>query len=342
MTIPYRYLGCRLTCLGCTLTAAFILTAFLSSGCSQCDQSAIERGYADQSKTQIHFISPPGAKVTVAGGPTRTHQVATYGPFNNRLEQEPEEHAVFNLAPGRYEFKYSAIEGLPGVKIYGELEVKHANSKAARIFQRRAFVPIALPSEYYRRVEVTGDEILPYRSERSRTAIDAYDLERLRQGDVVEKAFFIADLERASKRLSEIEVRIAEIEREIEYADARFRCAYFDFRLDACEGCDLFGGKGRDFIEWEKKRIRLQQELDRLIAQQRRTRALLQADRVLTREGMLVVATDEIVKPHKDIERASDDLGEVLLVMRLGGRHMHWGNEFDENLVQDVPFGEHE
>ncbi len=70
-------------------------------------------GYADQCKTQLQFFAPPGAVRVGEGCPPRSHQVATYGAFGNRLEQSPEEFAVFNLSPGRYEFKYVAAEGLP-------------------------------------------------------------------------------------------------------------------------------------------------------------------------------------------------------------------------------------
>jgi hypothetical protein len=51
----------------------------------------------------------------------------------------------------------------------------------------------------------------------------------------------------------------------------------------------------------------------------------LKADTVTTRQGMLLVATNEVIKGYDDPDEAADKIGEVLLVMRLGGRHMHWG-----------------
>ena len=33
-----------------------------------------------------------------------------------------------------------------------------------------------------------------------------------------------------------------------------------------------------------------------------------------------------VVESHKDVTSAADDIGEVLLVMRVGGRHRHWGD----------------
>lgn len=285
----------------------------------------------DQTRTQIQFFAPPGATVTVCDPcydkdcpPSR--QIGTYGPFTGRLEQTPEEFSVFNLPPGKYEFKYTGAEGLPGASLYGELEIEHANGKAARIFQRRAFVPIALPSEYYRRVQVDGNEMMPYRGEPYRTAIDAHDIERLKQGDVVEKVFVIADLEDAEERIDKTRVEIAALEREIEYADARFRYAYLDFRIDADDSAANFWGTDREFIEWEKKRQRLEQKLAEAQAKLTRTQALLRADTVLTRSGMLVLSTEEIVRPYRDVENASERIGEVLAVMRIGGRHMHWGD----------------
>lgn len=293
------------------------------AGCSSQPQWR-ETGYSDQGKTQIQFYAPPGANVTVVN-PVRSHQVAAYGPFGNRLEQTPEEYSVFNLAPGRYEFKYTAAEGVPDVSIYGELDVKHVNNEYAQVFQRRAFVPIALPSEHYRRVEVVGNETFPYRGEAFRTAIDENDIARLRMGDVVEKVFVVANLEKAEKLARETEQDIAVTERKLEYADARFRDAYLSFRIDVNDPSANFWGTDKDFIDWQEKQIEYQQRLEKLEARLRRTRALLRGDTVLVRKGMLVLATEEVVKQYRDVEDASEDIGEVLVVMRVGGRHMQWG-----------------
>lgn len=285
-----------------------------------------EDGFANQCKTQVLFYSPPGASVTVVD-PVRTHQIAPEPAFASRLEHTPDEESVFNLSPGRYRFKYTAAEGLPGVSVYGELEVKNANSEMARKFQRLAYVPVSLPSEHYRQVEVIGNETYPYRGEMYRTAIDEDDLARLRAGDVVEKVFVVADLKAAERRRLELEQAIAVTEREIEYADARFRNAYLDFRVEVGnDDCSLWGGSSdRDFIDWQKKLVMLEQKLDRLQRELQRTEAILRADTVCTREGMLLVATCEVVEGFQDPDEAADDIGEVLLVMRLGGRHQRWG-----------------
>jgi len=311
------------------LTVCVAAATGVLAGCAPRDYS-METGYADQSRLQVQFFAPPGATVTVAGSYTRAHQIAGEGEFEHRLERSPEEFCVFNLSPGRYEFKYTTAEGLPGLSVYGELCVEHANSHEARVFMRRAFVPVSLPSEYYRRVQVAGDEIFPYRGEVYRTAIDEYDLVRLKEGDVIEKVFFIADLQEAEKRLNETSREIAVLEREIEYAEARFKLAYYDFRVDVGSASARFWGRDRAFIEWENRRQKLEQRLTSLQQRRQRTQALLDGDHVLARRGMLVLATEEVVEAHRDPVSEADRLGEVVLVMRIGGRHMHWGQPRQE------------
>ncbi|GMU20703.1 MAG: hypothetical protein AMXMBFR13_07990 [Phycisphaerae bacterium] len=318
--------GCRCTRRRVGVRAALaagVAFVFLA-GCSH-HNPALEPGYSDQGKTQIQFYSPPGASVTVKDCQPRVHQVGQYGPYGQRLEYTPEEFSVFNLSPGTYEFKYTAAEGLGPVSVYGELQVEHANAEFARLFQRRAFVPISLPSEHYRRVEVIGPEIYPYRGEAFRTAIDENDILRLRQGDVVEKVFFVADLKLVEHEIRETEQDVAVYERKLEYAEARFRNAYLDFRVDVTDKMANFWRTDRKFIAWQEERVELAQKLERLERKLTRLRTLLSGDTVLVRRGMLVLATEEVIEPYDDPEETSDELGEVLVVMRLGGRHMHWG-----------------
>jgi hypothetical protein len=285
----------------------------------------LETGYADQGKMQIQFYAPPGAMVTVAGGPTRTHQINEYGPDGDRLERTPEEFAVFNLAPGRYEFKYAAAEGLDNVAVYGELEVKSPWCGYAKTFMRRAAIPISLPSAYYKRDPNKGDEIYAFRGMAVRAAIDETDLMRLKQGDVVEKVFVVADLHQADKVARQARKDLQILERKLEYADVRFKSAYSSFRLDAEDPWARLFGTDREHIGWEKERLSLQEKIEKTEAKLKRAEALLRADHVLIQKGMLVIATEEVVKEHHDVVDAADDIGSVLLVMRLGGRHMHWG-----------------
>lgn len=299
----------------------------LAAGCCG---PAMTSEYADQGKTQVQFYSPPGATVTVRACPTTSREVAEYGPFSNRLEQTPEEYSVFNLAPGRYEFKYTSAEGLPGVSVYGELEVKHANGPAAQLYQRRSFIPVSLPSDHYRRVmDVTGDEIFPYRGESLRTAIDEMDIMRLRQGDVIEKVFVVADLGEAEEELLATEQDLAVNEREMDYAEARYKDAYYDFKLEVGDSNASFWGTDRNFITWERRRQELRQKADHLAAKLERLRNLLGADPV-HRSDMLVVTTEEIAEARQDAEVAGARIGEVMLIMRIGGRHMHWGQPSQE------------
>lgn len=296
------------------------------AGAIGCSQTPREHGYANQGKTQIQFFSPPGANVTVRASSIRSHEVAEYGPFENRLEQTPEEYSVFNLRPGKYEFKYTSADGLPGVSIYGELEVMWANSSEAATFQRRAFIPVSLPSEAYKKAEITGNEVFPYRGEAFRTAIDENDIARLKQGDVVEKVFFVADMEAVARQKNQTTEDLKVLERKLEYIEARFRNAYYDFRIDVSDPSANFWRTDRKFISWEKERQEALQKQEKLEARLRRMNALLKGDTVLTRKGMLVLATEEVVASHKDVVSASEEVGEVLLVMRLGGRHMKWGD----------------
>ena len=296
------------------------------SALAGCSQYASETGFADQGRTQVQFFSPPGATVSVKGGPTRSHQIPVYGSFDNRLEQSPEQFSVFNLRPGRYEFKYTAAEGLPGASVYGELDVKCVCSHMGRMFRRRAFVPVALPSEHYQKVEVIGDETFPYRGEAYRTAIDEQDIERLKLGDVIEKVFFVADLKKAAKARDDTLRDLKVCEREMEYAESRFRLAYQNYRMEVADPLANLLGTDRQFIRWEAERQRLSHKYRDLQKKLQRIEALLAGDHVLIRKGMLVLATEEVVEPHRDVVAAADDLGDVLLVMRVGGRHMQWGD----------------
>lgn len=307
-----------------------VLATVVGTGCVCCGNGA-NNGYADPGRTQLQFYAPPGAMVEVQKfGPGSSRMIMPAGAFDDRLERMPEEACVFNLAPGRYEFKYNAVDGVPGANIYGELVVRHANGKEAAVFQRRAFVPVSLPSEYYRTMDAKGDELLPYRGEGYRTAIDEQDLQRVKAGDVVEKVFVVADLEKAEKLLQKTDVNIAVAEREIEYAEARFREAYYNFRIDVTDSSANFWGTDRTFIRWEKKRQQAQQKLEKLMQLRQRTLSLIKGDHVLIRKGMLVLATQEVVRPYEDVVDSAEEIGEVLLVMRIGGRHMQWGEPVGE------------
>lgn len=318
-------------CGAATLSACAFLVA--TAGCAS---YPVETGFADPGKIQLQFFAPPGASVTVAGSPTRTHEVSDYGQAGHRLEHSPEEFAVFNLSPGRYEFKYVAAEGLSDVSVYGELEVQSPCNCSAKEFIRRSFIPISLPSAYYKKVSDKGDEVFPYRGQTVKTAIDETDLMRLKQGDMVEKVFVLADLHKADRMVRENRRRLVVLDRELEYAEGRFRDAYSNWRLASDDLGSRIWGEDREFIQWEKKRLELKDRIAETQAELKRAEALLAGDHVLVRDRMLAVATEETVKPYKKITRAADDIGEIVLIMRIGGRHHQWG-ERPREAVQFTP-----
>lgn len=313
--------------------AAVSLCAFvlMTVGCAS---PQIETGFADAGKMQLQFYAPSGTNVTVGGCRPRTHQVGTYDAEGNRLERTPEEYAVFNLSPGTYEFKYTAADGLENLSLYGELIVHDPCRSYAKTYMRRSFIPVALPSAYYKKDTNKGDEIFPYRGQSVKTAIDETDLMRLKQGDVVEKVFVVADLQKANQRVKEYKQRLVVLDRELEYAEARFRDAYSNWRLVSDDAMARFFGEDREFICWEKKRLEVRDRIAETQAALKRAQALLSGDRVLIRKGMLAVATEEVVKPYKDVVHSADDLGEVMVVMRIGGRHMQWGPLPEESIAR--------
>jgi len=135
----------------------------------------------------------------------------------------------------------------------------------------------------------------------------------------------VADLEEADKNLKNAQVRLAMAERQLQYDEARYHNAFQDFRLDVTDPIANFTGRDREFIRWEGRRQRQQQRITALRAKIERLQAILKGDHVVIRKGMLVVATQQIVKPYRDAEEAADGIGDILVVMRVGGRHMHWG-----------------
>jgi len=295
-----------------------------------CSGHRFETGYHDWDKVQVQFYAPTGATVTLgqeACGriePDRSHQISAYGAGEHRLELEPEEFSVFNLSPGEYEFKYTAAGGWPGVSVYGSLEIfKVDTSKLpeARKFLRRCFIPIALPSPATVEMKDPSQDMFPYQSATRRLRITNLDAKRLAVGDMVTKVVFLADLQRAKERLDQVNAETVVLDREIERINKLYREARYDW---------LENPRSRKFIDLEAKRQVLQQKIEKLEETRTRLQALLDADRVLTRRHMLVLATDEILPAHEDPIAAAEELGQVVLVMRVGGRHLHWGNSVQE------------
>ncbi len=344
-------------------TSAVLVGLLVAAGCSQ---HPLETGWASPQKVQLQFYAPPGATVTVRDGlNTRSHEVAVYG-SDHRLENSPEEFAVFNLATGKtYPFKYSTAEGFPGVSIYGELDVHAPQTAEAAKFVREAFVPILLPSKYYDRDE---EHYYPVRGP-SGVGLTELEVEHLRQGDLVTKVYFVANLENAWASLRMIDrhidrLRSAEtvLNSQLEFVDARYQT----YRAESIHADPVYdtlvryrdsSGFNEHFIELEAKRQELQDkrttirdQIDDLQQEKRIRTRLLDTMSIVNRQGALVLATPETQWPYHDTKeqisfarqypgfevgpncdfKTGDitipRLGDVVVVMRVGGRHMHWGD----------------
>jgi hypothetical protein len=321
-------------------------------------------GWSDQSKVQVQFYAPPGAEVTLrrfAG----SQQSIVDGEQAHRLERDPDDCASFNLSPGAtYDFKYTSAEGIADASVYGELDVQPVKSAEARRFVAHTFVPISLPSEFHdaglvHRHPVRGP---------SGVGLSPLELEHLRQGDLVRKVYFIADLQKAWESVRMIDdhverLRSAEtvLNTELEFVDARFQmyrqdAIYADPTDDPLTANRDRSGRSATFIKLEAQRQRLENtrydirnQVEDLLNEKRIRTRLLDSMRIVNRRGSLVLATPEnqweyhdaaeqvsstrvypgfTVGPKKAYttsEIALPPLGEVLVIMRVGGRHMHWG-----------------
>ena len=343
--------------------SALLLPTLLLAGCANLP---FEPAHSSRGKVQVQFYAPPGAMVTVDGftkyGP---QQIDTYED-GHRLELTPEEFAVFNLTPRGwpYRFKYTMAEGLPGATVYGELDVHNPGSREARALMAHTFVPIAMASPYY---GGSDQHFFPARGP-SGAGLGQLEMEHLRQGDLITKVYFVADLKKAWHTIRTLDAHIERLRSaetvlnaHLEYVDARFQSyrresLYADPTEDSLARHHDATGYNRKFIGLEAKRQELENEryairnqIDDLLNERRIRTRLLDSMRIINRQGSLVLATPENQWPFHDpndqvrLERVyagyatgPDEeyktgditippLGEVLLVMRVGGRHMHWG-----------------
>jgi hypothetical protein len=289
-----------------------------------CTGQRQETGYHDFGQVQVQFTAPAGSTVAVGNEicnliiQDRYHQVSEYPLDSSKLERTPEETATFNLAPGCYEFKYSGLTGSwSDVTIYGNLEVHGLTCFApadARALLRKTFIPVQLPAPDAR--INPQDSIYPYQSPAHQLRISQTDIQRLAAGDMVTKVVFIADLTKISKELNKLEVEYVALKGEQQRLRACLNEAKLDWLENPC--CGKFIG-----IECDLKKV--EQKIDANRAQAARYDAVLRADKVLTRQSMMVLATDEILPPFADPISAANEIGDVILVMRIGGRHLHWG-----------------
>jgi len=320
--------------------------------------------WSDHDRVQVQFYAPPGASVTVKKFMgTQGSDIAQVEP--HRLEKSPEMCCVFNLKPSKtYEFKYVAAEGLPDVSVYGEIDVLKVKSPEAQKFVAHAFVPIPLPSDYHDAGLVSH---YPVRGP-SGVGLSPVELEHLRQGDLVRKVYFVADLQSAWHTVRMIDdhierLRSAEtvLNTELELIDARYESyrqdsLYADPTADALTASNDRSGKSARFVQIEATRQRMENtrfdirnQVEDLLNEKRIRTRLLDSMKIVNRRGSLVLATPEnqwefhdaaeqvsstrvypgfTVGPKKAYctgEIALPPLGEVVVVLRVGGRHMHWG-----------------
>jgi hypothetical protein len=292
-----------------------------------------ETGYQDFNKVQVQFYQPTGATVTLGQcnfgtiAPNRSHQVNIYESQAYRLEHQPEETATFNLCPGSYEFKYTGAQGWEGASIYGEIQI-HAvcclTAPGAKAMLKRVFIPIALPSPGTTKAVSSADDLFPYTSPAHRLRISYQDVDRIMAGDMVTKVVFIADLKKAKCDVNRLEVEFTCMQGK----QQRLRALLNEAQLDA-----LDNPKSDEFIEIQCQLKELEQKMDRNRDKYTRLNALLNADKVIIRREMMVLATDEILPAHEDPICAAQKIGQVVMVIRLGGRHMQWGNSAQEAAV---------
>lgn len=281
-----------------------------------CSQHAVERGWDSSCKVQVLFYSPPGAEVNVKSLFCRHpwSQITDDETLDHRLELTPEEYAIFNLCPGKYKFQYTTVRGFPGVSIYGELDVHDScNSEVAK-FVRGSFIPVRLPSRYYLDARslhpVTGP---------SGAAMNEIEVDQLAQGDLIEKVYFIADLDTVYDDIRRINIRLDKLRSSetvlnssleyvnVRHADYRRESIYGDPTVNIEDSSREFWGTDRKFNKLEADRQRLEnqryllhEQRDHLVRERRIRRILLDSMRIINRSGALVLATPENQWPYHD------------------------------------------
>ena len=298
---------------GCATLVAVSLIAV--SGC--CHHGSHD-GWDSSHKIQVQFYSPPGAEVTVKRCLCKRHveTVTTFEGLDHRLEVIPEEYAIFNLCSGTYKFQYTTAKGFPGVYIYGELDVRNPCDSEVRKFVRQSFIPMQLPSRYYLHARplhpVTGP---------SGAGLNEIAVEQIAQGDLIDKVYFVADLDTAYDDIRRINARLGQLRSaetvlnssrdylNARHADYRRDSIYADPTASIDDAAKEFWGKDRKFNKLEadrerleNKRYELRQQVDDLVRERRIRRTLLDSMRIINRSGALVLATPEFQWPYHDAE----------------------------------------
>ncbi len=326
------------------------IPALLATGCSR---------IASIGTVQIQFYSPTEAAVAVRGvNDDSAAIVRSRGPLGDRLETFPDDLAVFDLAPGAYPIAYAFASGAVEAVIYGQIDIYNPTSSFARKFCQHSFVPIRLPNIDIQEAE----HRFPVRDLSYTVGLEGREFEHLKQGDLITKVYFVADLERVEhERDVEYKHKIGEIDRKLivlgdkqiyldsRYENERLRALQRDPEMNvedkiAYDRFDLFGIE-ESFITVSKKRQALAAEREELLLERNRLEnerarrnALLRSLKIIHRDGALVLATPDLQLPYRDSVAQASDLGEIVAVVRIGGRHQYWAESiFSDEHDSDQP-----
>ena len=296
-----------------------LAAATLSSGCTDYDG----RGWNCPNKVQVQFYAPPGAGVAVRKCLGADWQVVAPDSMDHRLEHDTKQYAAFNLPTGRsYNFKYTSPDGFPDVNIYGRLEVPNPEQEETRKFVAHAFVPVVLLSRY----QVGDEHYYPVRGP-SGSGLNQLEMEHLRQGDLIRKVYFVADLQKAWETIRAIDYHIERLRSaetvlnsELQLVDARYEmyrqdALYGDPTEDSLTRHKDSTGQSGHFVTLEAKRQGLENErylirnqVDDLSQEKRIRTRLLDSMRIINRRGSMVLATPENQWPfHDTFEQIDED-----------------------------------
>lgn len=295
---------------------------------------------------QVQFYSPENAVIAVRNINECGMEIRTCGPLADRLEHGSATAAVFDLSPGTYPIAYAKPTGAQEAVVYGELEIRSSWWGHANRFLKHSFVPIKLPSLARQTVE----HLHPSRDLSFTVGLEDREFDHIRQGDMMTKVYFVADLERVEHEY-EIEYlqAINDLDRELtvladrgtyldtRYEAARQRALYRDPEVNiedkiAHERFDKLGIE-ESFVRLSKKRQALLRDretilLERTELEEERARrnALLRSIQIVHRSGALVLATPDLVRPYHDIVSQTAELGDIVAVLTVGGRHQYWAS----------------
>ncbi len=318
---------------------------------------------------QVQFYSPDGATIQVRDAGSGL-QILSTDLVGHRLELEPEAFAVFDLTPGSYEFAYHGIAGhgiaghgiaghgiagrggsdtIENSAVYGQLKVCTPLSGVTRRFARHAFIPIKLLSY--------DDQAMPHlhpsRDLSYTSGLERAEFDHVKQGDVIRKVYFVADLEKAKReyevtyfqKINDINRALSVLSDREEYAMNRYedsRRVALQRQPDinigdrmAHERHDWLGIE-EPYIQHSKKLQQLRRNRETLLLKRRdleaerdHRHALLRSLKVIHREGALVLATPDLTAPFADPVKQASLLGDVVAIVTYGGRHQYWANRED-------------